>query len=126
MTHSFLHNTSTPIPSAFPLTWSTFDPVVYIVSAINLHRDCMPSLLQALAMFHPDRDIWLQSYNKEKNGIKSLGTFKHLTLGEYRALHEKGAPRAIPTMCVLTIMKDETLMPLWAKSWIVVLGNCQN
>ena len=26
-------------------------------------------------------------------------------------------------MCVLTIKKDEQLMPLWAKSRIVVLGN---
>ena len=46
-----------------------------------------------------------------------------ITLGEYRALREKGAPKAIPTMCVLTIKKDEQLMPLRAKSRIVVLGN---
>ena len=26
-------------------------------------------------------------------------------------------------MCVLTVKKDEHLMPLCAKSWIVVLGN---
>ncbi len=60
---------------------------------------------------------------EEKNGIDSLGTFKRLTLGEYPALREKGAPKAIPTMCVLTIKKDENLMPLRAKSWILVLGN---
>ncbi len=29
-------------------------------------------------------------------------------------------------MCVLTIKKDEHLMPLRAKSWIVVLGNCES
>ena len=29
-------------------------------------------------------------------------------------------------MCVLTIKKDENLMPLQAKSWIVVLGNREN
>ncbi len=94
-----------------------------IVSAINLHRNCPPSLLQALATTHPDREVWLQSYYEEKNGIESLGTIKRITLGEYRALREKGAPRAIPTMCVLTIKKDENLMPLRAKSRIVVLGN---
>lgn len=33
-------------------------------------------------------------------------TFWKITLGEYRALHEKGAPRAIQTMCVLTIKND--------------------
>ena len=121
--HSFLRSQSGPVPSASSLTRSTFDPVANIVSAINLHRDCPPSLLQALASSHPDREIWLQSYYEEKNGIESLGTFKRLTLGEYRALREKGAPRAIPTMCVLTIKKDENLMPLRAKSRIVVLGN---
>jgi hypothetical protein len=79
---------------------STFDPVASIISAINLHWDCPPSLLQALAMSHPDRELWLQSYYEEKDGIKSLGTFKCLTLGEYPTLQEKSAPKAIPTMCV--------------------------
>jgi hypothetical protein len=52
-----------------------------------------------------------------------MGTFWKITLGEYRALCKKGAPKAIPTMCELTIKKDEQLMPLWAKSCIVMLGN---
>ena len=121
--HSFIRSPSAPVPSGSSLPRSTFDPVANIVSAINLHRDCPPSLLQALATTHPDCEVWLQSYYEEKNGIKSLGTFKRLTMGEYRALREKGAPRAIPTMCVLTIKKDEHLMPLRAKSRIVVLGN---
>ncbi len=37
----------------------------------------------------------------------------------------KGAPKAIPTMCVLTIKKDEQLLPLQAKSRIVALGNLE-
>ncbi len=32
-------------------------------------------------------------------------------------------PHAIPTMCILSIKKDEMLNPLRAKSRIVVLGN---
>ena len=44
-------------------------------------------------------------------------------MGEYQALWEKGAPWAIPTMCVLTIKKDKNLRPLCAKSHIIVLGN---
>jgi len=119
--HTFIRNAQSSAPSASFI--STFDPVANIVSAINLHRDCPPSLLQALAASHPDREVWLQSYYEEKGGIESLGTFKRLTLGEYRALREKGAPKAIPTMCVLTIKKDEQLLPLRAKSRIVVLGN---
>jgi hypothetical protein len=76
----------------------TFDPVANIVSAINLQRDCPPSLLQALALTHPDRKVWLQSYYKEKGDIEEMGTFWKITLGEYRALCEKCAPQAIPTM----------------------------
>jgi hypothetical protein len=44
---------------------------------------------------------------------------------EYRALCKKGVPKAIPTMCVLTIKKDEQLLPLCAKSRIVALGNLE-
>ena len=102
---------------------NTFDPVANIVSAVNLHRDCPPSLLRALADTHPDRQVWLQSYYEEKNSIQSLGTYQKLSLAEYRALREKGAPRAIPSMCVLTIKKDESMLPVRAKSRIVVLGN---
>jgi hypothetical protein len=84
--HSFLH----PLPPLVFLVADsppfTFDPVASIVSAINLLRDCPPTLLQALAMSHPDWELWLQSYYKEKGGIESLGTFKCLTLGEYCAL----------------------------------------
>jgi hypothetical protein len=69
-------------------------------------------LLRALADSHPDHEIWLQSYYEEKRGIESLRTFKNITLGEYRALCVKGAPKAIPTMCILTIKKDENLLPL--------------
>ncbi len=93
------------------------------MSAINLHQDCLPSLLQAPAVSHPNREVWLQSYYEEKNSIESLGTFKRLTLGEHCALQEKGMSKAIPAMCVLTIKKDKQLMPLQAKSRIVVLGN---
>jgi hypothetical protein len=93
------------------------------VSAINLHLNCPPTLLKALANTHPDREIWLQSYQEEKCGLQSLNTYKKITLGEYRAMREKGAPHAIPTMCILTIKRDENLLPHRAKSCIVVLGN---
>ncbi len=117
-THLFIHSSSHDPPHL-----TTFDPVANIVSTVNLHRDCPPSLLQALASTHLNREIWLQSYYEEKRGIEEMGTFRKITSGEYRALCEKGAPKAIPTMCVLTIKKDKLLMPLRAKSRIVVLGN---
>ena len=75
--HSFIHSLSDP--AAPPLT---FDLVANIVSAVNLHQDCPPSLLQALASTHPDREVWLQSYYEEKGGIEEMGTFRKITLGE--------------------------------------------
>ena len=67
----------------------------------------------------------MASYREEKEGIQSLDTYRKITLGEYRALREKGAPKAIPTMCVLTIKKDEQLLLLRAKSRIIALGNLE-
>ncbi len=64
--HSFLRSSSSSISLASTSTRSTFDLVANIVSAINLHWDCPPSLLQALATSHPDREVWLQSYYEEK------------------------------------------------------------
>jgi hypothetical protein len=55
VSHSFLRPTDSP-------KQSTFDPVASFVSAVNLHRECPPTLLKALADSHPDREIWLESY----------------------------------------------------------------
>ncbi len=52
-----------------------------------------------------------------------MNTYKKITLGKYRAMREKGPPCAISTMCVLTIKRDENLLPHRTKSCIVVLGN---
>ena len=93
------------------------------VSAASLLRECPRSLLSALAPKHPDRNTWLSSFQEEKDGLKSQDTYDVLTLEQYRAYRAKGAPWAIPTMCVLTIKPDEMLRPHCAKSCIVVLGN---
>ncbi len=116
VSHTFLRLPSLSTPT-------TFDPVASFVSAINLHLECPPSLLKALADSHPDREVWLCSFFEEKQDIQSMNTYHKITLGEYCALQEKGAPKAIPTMCVLTVKRDKNLNPLQAKSWIVVLGN---
>jgi hypothetical protein len=65
----------------------------------------------------------MASFHEEKSGIESQNTYIKIKLAEYRALCAKGAPRGIPTMCVLSIKKDKMLNPLHAKSQIVVLGN---
>jgi hypothetical protein len=93
------------------------------VSAANLIWECPCSLLTALADKHPDCDIWMRSFWEEKDSIISMDTYDTITLAQYRALREKGAPRAIPTLCVLTIKPDEMMNPHRAKSCIVVHGN---
>ena len=103
--HNFCRGASLSTPS-------TFNPVASFVSVVNLHRNCPPSLIKALADSHHNREICLQSYYKEKRGTQSLDMYCKIKLGEYPALCEKGAPKPIPTMCVLTIKKDEDLRPL--------------
>ncbi len=105
--------------------WSLFHCSVSAnhVRACGLIRECPHSLLSALGPNHPDREVWLESFREEKRGIESLDTYDKISLAEYCALCEKGAPRAIPTMCILTIKKDEMMNPHHAKSCIVVLGN---
>ncbi len=95
------------------LTWSSFDCTTsaHHVSVRNLLCKCPCSLLTAFDTNHPNRNVWLQHFWEEKNGIEFLNTYNKILLAEYRALCEKGAPRAIPTMCVLTIKKDEMMNP---------------
>jgi hypothetical protein len=93
------------------------------VSAASFIWECPCSLLTALADKHPDYDIWMHRFWEEKDSIISMDTYNTITLMQYRALREKGTPRAIPTMCVLTIKPDKMMNPHCAKSCIVVLGN---
>jgi hypothetical protein len=114
--HTFLRS-----PSLF--TPTTFDPVASFISTINLHLECPPSLLKAFGNSHPNHEVWLCSFFEEKRGTQSMNTYCKITLGKYCALCKKGAPKAIPMMCVLTVKCDENLNHLRAKSQIVVLGN---
>ncbi len=93
------------------------------ISTTILKGECPCSLLTGLHPSHPDRDTWLESFREEKSGIQSQDTYNKITLAEYCTLRAKGAPRAFPRMCILSIKKDEMLNPLRAKSRIVVLGN---
>ena len=93
------------------------------VSARNLQNPCPSSLLQALAPDNVDRDTWAASYNEEKDALKGANTFTVIDLAHYRELRKAGAPRAIPTMCVLVIKPNEKFEPDRAKSRVVVLGN---
>ena len=93
------------------------------VSARNLKNPCPSSLLQALEPDNVDRDVWAASYNEEKDALKGANTFTVIDLARYQELRKAGAPRAIPTMCILVIKPNEKFEPDRAKSRVVVLGN---
>jgi hypothetical protein len=99
------------------------DLLANFVSAAILVRKCPHSLLTALANLHPDQDVWLCSFREEKYGIKLMDTYNTINVAQYRALWEKGAPRAIPTMRVLAIKPDKKPNLHQAKAQIIVLGN---
>ena len=92
-------------------------------SARDLKNPCPSSLLQALAPDNVDRDTWAASYKEETDALKDANTFTVIDLARYRELRKAGAPRAIPTMCVLVIKPNEKFEPDRAKSRVVVLGN---
>ena len=95
------------------------------MSARHLKEPCPPSLLNALNGDFTDRSTWLDSYNEEKNGLLENNTYVEINLQEYRRLHRlpKSVPKAIPSMCLMTIKREENMTPDHAKSRIVVLGN---
>ncbi len=92
VSHSFLH-------SPLSTTQTTFDPIASFVSAVNLHHECPPSLLKALADSHPDHEIWLESFIEEMRGIQQLDTYKKITL-ENIGLFEKKELLGLFPQCV--------------------------
>ena len=71
--------------------------------------------------------MWRESYLEEKNGLRDCGTYVEISYQEYPRLCRlpNSVPKAIPTMCVLTVKRDENLNPDRPKSRIVVLGNLE-
>ncbi len=95
------------------------------VSADLLRSKSPPSTLKkALAAGNPDASIWDESYNEEHDGLTELDTFEALTKAQYNALSNR--PKAIPTICVLTIKADEWHRPVQEKARVVVLGNLKD
>eukprot|EP00957_Ditylum_brightwellii_P100126 7630437-Ditylum_brightwellii.AAC.3 len=60
---------------------------------------------------------------EESNGLLKLGVYEEILVEQYCALHSKGTPKAIPTICILNIKQNENGILICAKRGIVVLGN---
>lgn len=98
------------------------------VSAANFHHTQAPgSLKEALSTYNPDRQIWLDSYNKEFDGLTDLNVHTVISEEEYREYVRKygEAVVAIPTMNIFTIKVNKEGHPVRAKSRIVALGNVE-
>jgi hypothetical protein len=93
------------------------------VSASGLKSVIGPgSLSTALYSRNPDRDIWLESYKEEYNGLSTNETFDLISEDEYFRLCKQHGIKAIPSMCIFTVKRTNGV-PVRAKSRIVVLGN---
>ena len=64
---------------------------------------------------------------REKNSLLENDTYVEIGLQECRRLHclPKSVPKAIPSICVMLIKRNENMAPDRAKSRIVVLGNLE-
>ncbi len=94
-------------------TPTTFDLVVFFVSAVNVHRDCPPSLLKALADSHLDREIWLDSFFEEKCGIQALNLYlKRLRNSLRRTSHFSNVVHALSYVTVLLLSLSHLSSPV--------------
>ena len=82
------------------------------VSASSLHEPNPKTLRKALNPKFADHKVWLESYQEEYDGLMSMDTMEILTTSQYSNL--KNAPKAIPTMCVLTVKTNENNKPAGA------------
>jgi hypothetical protein len=80
------------------------------------------SASKALYPRNPDREIWLNSYKEEYDGLTSNETFDIISEEEYFKLCKHHGVKAIPSMCTFTIKRTNGI-PTRAKSRIVVLRN---
>eukprot|EP00957_Ditylum_brightwellii_P141194 10757250-Ditylum_brightwellii.AAC.1 len=93
------------------------------VSASNLTCKYPDSLVKALLPPFQDRLVWHTTYMEELNRLIKLGVFERFPWMSIVKCKKKGAPAAIPTMCVSNLKHDEQGNPVCAKSCIVVLGH---
>ena len=93
------------------------------VSAASLTQPCPSTLAKAFNTNHPDKDVWMKSYEEEYYGLVALDTFTVINADQYQELRAQTGKQAIPSMGILTVKNDAEGQPVRAKSRIVVLGN---
>ena len=102
-------------------------PSLNYVSAKHLISPCLPFLYKYLYPSNPNCQVWLDSYNEEKQGIIDHEVNNKISKSQYFALKRAGKiPKAIPFMCALVMKNNKDGKPLRAKSRIVVLGKFED
>ena len=72
---------------------------------------------------NPNRQVWIDLYNEEKQGLIYHAVYKNIFNSQYLDLKRAiKIPKAVPSMCILAV-KQKYGKPLHAKSRIFVLGN---
>ena len=85
-------------------TTSKNSPSLNYVSAKHLLSPCPPSLFKSLDHCNPDRQVWLDSYNEEKQGLIDHDVYETIFKIQYLVLKQSGKiPTSIPSMCVLVL-----------------------
>ena len=80
-------------------TASTNDPSLNYVSAKHLLSSCPLSLFKALDHSNRDRQVWLDSYNEEEQGLFDHEVNDNIQKIQYLALKLSGKiPKYIPSM----------------------------
>lgn len=65
---------------------------------------------------HPDRDVWIELYKEEYNGLVDHGTFQIIDEMEYHAIAKATGKQAIPLMGILNIKTNAAGNPVRAKT----------
>ena len=97
------------------------------MSAKNILSPCTPSLFKALDPSNTYFQVWMDSYNEDKQGLIDHNGYKKTSKNQYLSLKKaRKTPKAIPSMYVLVVKNDKDGKPLCAKSCIVILGNSED
>ena len=82
-------------------------PSLNYVSAKQLLSPCPPSLCKDLDSSNPDRQVWMDSYKEEKQGLIDHEVYAKIPRNKYLALRRAGKiPKALPSMYVLVVKKN--------------------
>ena len=92
--------------------------------AKNLLSPSPPSIIKALDLSNLYRQVWLDSYNEDKQSLIDHEVYEMISKSQCLDLKRAvNTPKDIPLMCILVVKNDTNGKPLRSKYCIVILGN---